>query len=571
MTETDVIVVGSGAAGMMAALRAKASGLDVIIVEKARQYGGTTATSGGIFWIPNHGVGGLQDSPDRAMEYLHYITSGEAPEARLRAFVDHGPRMVRFLDTLGIPVENLRATHDYYVEAPGNLPGRSLAVPEYDVAGLGDELLRMRAPNAMRMLFNRYLLDRPQAYKLSGRTRGWQWTAARMILKYWASLGRRLRSRRDYRATGGDALIGHFRRELIRCDIPLILDCALTRLLFEGGRVGGIVARDKGSPRTIRARKAVILAAGGYEQNQQLRDAHLPIGTDRRWSLAPDGANTGDALLAAQAIGASGAFLGYMWWMPVIRLPSQSYPNIEIAHSMAFEQRHPNSIMVNRQGDRFCNENISYDRFGLEMVRDQLRSDANVPCWMIFDATYRARYSCGGLMPTIVTPDWRVPPDWWDMYLFRGSTIAELASKIGLPTDRVIATIARFNGFAANGVDEDFGRGGNAFDLARADRRVRPNGCLGAIDKAPFYAVRIDLGDIGTKGGLKCNEHAQVLDAHDHPIAGLYAAGNCAASPFANVYPGAGGTIGPALTFGFIAAEHAASYQRSTIREETFI
>lgn len=556
---TDVIIVGSGAAGMMAALRAKTAGLNAVVIEKARQYGGTTATSGGLFWVPNHGLNGLQDSPEQAMLYLRQLTGGEVTEQRLQAYVDNAPRMLNFIIGLGIRCETLRTTIDYYSEVPGSHAGRLVALPEFDGGELGNDFFSMRAPNPMRVLFNRYLIDRPQSYALSGQKPGWQWVAAKLVLKYWLDLGQRRKSRRDRRATGGDALIGRLRQQLIKHDIPLLLDCALKELVYENGRVTGIVAEHQGSRRIMSARHGVILTAGGIEQSQTLRDAHTPVPTDIKWSAAPEGANAGDALRAAQKIGATSAFLGKMWWMPVLRLPSPVYPNIEIAHAMGFEQRYPNSIMVNRLGDRFCNENISYDRFGLEMIRDQQRTGANVPCWMIFDATYRERYSCGGLMPNMAMPDRRVPPGWWDRYLFKADSIAVLGAKIGVPAERLAATVARFNDFAARGKDEDFQRGDNAFDQGRADRRVKPNGCLGALDEAPYYAVRIDLGDIGSKGGLQCNENAQVLDGGGVPISGLYAAGNCAASPFADTYPGPGATIGAALTFGFVASTHLAA------------
>lgn len=546
--EADVVVVGSGAAGLMAALRARALGLEVVVIEKTTQFGGTTATSGGIFWVPNHGVSGFQDDPKEALEYLRALTGGQVSEDRLRAFIDNGPRMVRFIESLGVQLERL-PTSDYYPEVPGSRPGRSLAVPGMDASDLGEAFFKMREPNRMRVLFGRYVLDRPQSYKLAGRTKGWQWTALRLVARYWLDFGQRLKSRRDSRVTGGDALIGLLSRELARQGVPLLLDCPLHQIVVEDGRVTGVMVGE----RAIRPRKGVILAAGGIEQDQALRDAHLPVPTSTEASLSPAGANSGDVLRAAQAIGAAAEFLDALWWMPVVQLPSRAG---EVAtHAMAFDQRNPNSIMVNRLGDRFVNENCSYDRFGIAMIADQQRSGANAPCWMIFDATYRERYSCGGLLPTVVMPDWRVPRDWWDRYLFRAKTIPALAAKIDLRPEKLTATVARFNQFATTGVDEDFHRGESIFDQARADRRVSPNGCLGALDEAPFYAVRIDLGDIGSKGGLKCDGNARVLDTAGQPIAGLYAAGNCAASPFANAYPGAGGTIGPALTFGFIAAE----------------
>lgn len=545
--EADVVVVGSGAAGLMAALRAKSLGLEVLVLEKCAQFGGTTATSGGIFWIPDHGVGGFVDDPETALEYLHRLTAGQVSEDRLRAFVEGGPRMVRFLESLGATLERL-PTSDYYPEVAGSRPGRSLAVPAMTAADLGENFAQMREPNRMRVLFDRYVLDRPQSYRLAGRTRGWQWTALKLVAKYWLDLGQRLKTRRDSRITGGDALIGLLRKQLGAA--PILLNCRLEGLTVEDGRVTGVEAGGQ----TIRARRGVILAAGGIEQDPALRAAHLPAPAPVEASLSPAGGNTGDALRAAQAVGADAQFLDMLWWMPAVRLGG-------VAHAMAFDQRNPNSLMVNRLGQRFVNENISYDRFGLAMIADQQRTGANCPCWMVFDATYRERYSCGGLLPSLVMPDWRVPRGWWDRDLFKAATIEELARKIGLPAEPLEATVARFNRFAATGSDEDFHRGDSAFDQARADRRVKPNGCLGVLDEAPFYAVRIELGDIGSKGGLKCDGRARVLDTGGKPIAGLYAAGNCAASPFANAYPGAGGTIGPALTFGFLAAEAIAAGQ----------
>lgn len=557
--KADIVVVGSGAAGMMAALRAADLGLSTVIIEKAHQYGGTTATSGGIFWTPCHGRDGLADTPELAMEYLRHVTAGQAREERLRAFVENAARMADFLERIGVPVSSLAGSPDYFPEAPGSLAGRSLRVGELDGSELGDEYLRMRAPNPLALLFDRYAMDARQAYAMSKRTPGWQWVAFRLVAKYWLDIPMRLKSRRDRRATRGDALIGHMRRELSRRGVPLLLNCGLRELVVEGGRVAGVVAEHNGSPRTIRASKGVVLAAGGFEHSQQRRDAHLPLRTETKWTTTPAGGNTGEALDVGEAVGAASEFLDCMWWQPVIRLPSRRHENIDIVYGLALDQRHPHSIIVNRNGERFASEGLSYDRFGLEMVADQQRTGANVPCFIVFDAQFRRKYPLGGLMPNFVTPDWRVPSSWWDNYLFRSESLRGLAGKIGIPADRLEATVSRFNGFAASGVDEDFGRGGTAYDRGWADPRVKPNGCLGPVGKPPFYAVRVDLGDLGAKGGLKCNAHAQVLDGEDKPIPGLYAAGNSAGSPFANAYPGAGGTIGPALTFGFVAAEHVAS------------
>jgi 3-oxosteroid 1-dehydrogenase len=197
------------------------------------------------------------------------------------------------------------------------------------------------------------------------------------------------------------------------------------------------------------------------------------------------------------------------------------------------------------------------------MVSDQLQTGANTPCWLVFDATFRTKFTAGGVMPTMLMPDKKIPPDWWDHYLFKAGTIEGLASKIHVPVDALKRTVANMNGYAKSGVDPEFGRGSNIYDQMFGDANVKPNPCLGPIDNAPYYAVAINLGDLGTKGGLKADAQARVLDSNGWPIANLYAAGNNAGSPFGNCYPGAGGTIGPAMTFGFVAANEIAARARS--------
>ena len=239
-----------------------------------------------------------------------------------------------------------------------------------------------------------------------------------------------------------------------------------------------------------------------------------------------------------------------------MQLPSGTSKDLTVTHQMFFDHRHPHSVVVNRLGKRFVNESCTYDDFGKAMIADQQETGTNLPCWIVFDATYRHRYTCGGIMPGMVVPDRKVPKHWWDTYLYRAPSIAELAEKIRVPALSLESTVARMNGFAASGTDEEFGRGNGQYDRFFGDQRTSPNPCLGAIDNPPYYAVRIDLGDLGTKGGLKVDANSQVLDTGDKPIGGLYAAGNCAASPFANCYPGSGGTIGPAMTFALVAADH---------------
>jgi 3-oxosteroid 1-dehydrogenase len=306
----------------------------------------------------------------------------------------------------------------------------------------------------------------------------------------------------------------------------------------------------------------VVLACGGFEWNQELRDRYFPIPTLTRHTSTPEDANRGEGLLAGLAVGAATEHTGSGWWIPTMKMPQPRASNYEEIHQAAFDVGRPHSVCVNRLGRRFVDEATGYDRFGAAMVADHVSTGANTPCWHVFDAAYREKFTCGGFMPTAIMPDWRIPRDWWDHYIFKADSLAALAAKIGAPAAALEATVARMNDYARTGVDPEFGRGGNAYDLAFGDPSVTPNPCLGAIARAPFYAVPINLGDLGTKGGLKADARARVLDCADRPIPGLYAAGNASGSPFGDCYPGAGGTIGPAMVFGFVAANDLAERTR---------
>ena len=553
----DVVVAGSGGAGLLAALRATDLGLRAIVVEKSHRYGGTTAASGGGLWIPNHGLAGHIDDEAKALAYLGAVTQGADPK-RLRAYVENGRRMVSYLSDVGIRFDVIPDLPDYFSNAPGAVAGRALFPVETDGRSLGDEYLAMRElPYAFKM-FNRYSLDLGQSFALSGRRFGWQWVAAKILLRYWLDIRWRMKTRRDRRATMGAALIAGLRRELNRRGVAVLLNTGLERLDVAGGKVVG-VGLSCNRPLSYLRANAVVLAAGGFEQSQAMRDRCMLVPTDAKWSLTPPGANVGDAIRAGEAIGAATEFMECAWWAPSMQLPARNVPNVDITHPMFFDHRHPHSVCVNRQGSRFVNESCSYDRFGIAMIDDHRRTGANVPCWMVFDAAYREKYACGGIMPSSIMPDRRIPPDWWDNYVYRADSIEALAEKLGLEGGRLARVISEMNGYAATGVDLEFGRGREVYDRYFGDARVSPNPCLGPIEQPPYYAIRIDLGDLGTKGGLKADEQARVLDRRGDPIPGLYAAGNSSASVFGNCYPGSGGTLGPALTFAFIAANTIAA------------
>jgi 3-oxosteroid 1-dehydrogenase len=558
----DVVICGSGAAGMLAAVRLHDLGLRPVVLEKSSRYGGTSATSGGGIWIPNNGLSVEGDSREQALTYLKAVSTEGSREDKLEAYVDSGPEMVRYLGEIGVPMMSVPGFPDYIAGAPGATSGRSLFPIELDGKALGDEFFRLRESPEGYRLFGRYALNLEQSFSLAARRFGWQWTAIKLLAKYWFDLPWRRKTRQDRRLTMGRALTGGLRKAMLDRDIPLILDCALSGLIVEKGTVIAVDAVTRGRTQRFSAPGGVILAAGGHEQNQALRDRFLPVATDRNWSLTPAAMNVGDALLCGQDAGADTEFLDANWWAPSMRLPSRHVPNLDVAEAMYFDHRHPFSLVVNRLGKRFVNESCSYDEFGQAMIADQAATGANIPCWMVFDTKFRRNYSCGPILPASFMPDRSIPREWWDSYIFKAASLGELAEKMRVPIDTLVDTVGRMNGFAQTGKDEDFGRGENRFDRYFGKPDVAPNPCFGPIDEPPYYAVQVDLGDLGTKGGLKTDRHARVMAREGGTIGNLYAVGNSSGSPFGNCYPGAGGTIGPAMTFAYIAAGHIADGER---------
>ena len=560
----DVVVVGSGAAGAMAALRCADLGLKVLIVEKAHKFGGTSATSGGVMWIPNHQLDGGADKPGAdsrasALEYLDATIGKPVNRERLEAFVDEAPKMLDFLKSSGVQVM-AAAWPDYFPDRPGARADRSVIVPTFDGRKLGDDRYALMREQYNRFkLFGRYAMDLTETFALMMQQKGWRGVAVKMIVRYWKDRSTRKVSHRDRRFTQGAALMGATYEQVFGRGVELRLETGLERLLVdEGGRVTGVEVSNFGRKYTIVARHGVVLAAGGFEWNQELRDRFYPIPGLTRHSSTPEDGNRGEALIAAEQLGASTEHTEQGWWIPTMTLPMAKASNFHEIHQAAFDVGRPWSVVVNRNGVRFVDEACGYDQFGQAMVRDQIETGANCPCWLIFDSRFRRKFSAGGLMPTVHTPEHKVPADWWDHYVFRADTIEELCRKTHLPVEQVRQTVANMNEYAKTGVDPEFGRGMNPYDQMFGDPTSTPNPNLGPIDKPPFYAVPINNGDLGTKGGLRCDARARVLDMQGNPIPGLYAAGNNSGTPFGDTYPGAGATIGPAMTFGYVAANDIA-------------
>ena len=553
----DVVVVGSGAGGMLAAICAHDFGNSVVVIEKGDVYGGTTAISGGAVWVPcNHHIAELggTDSYDDALAYLKAATRGMVSEARLRAYLDSAPQMVRYLETrTRMRYRGMPHYPDYYPDLAGAKDGyRTMDPVPFDAALLGDEFDRLRPPSPGTLIAGRVAMTAGEAHTMLARERGWKTLIARQFARYWLDLRWRRRTRRDRRLTLGNALIGALRASMMDRKIPLWLNTPLESIIADARRVTGVIASQNGAPIRIAANRGVILAAGGFEHNQAMRETYLPHPTDAAWTTTP-ATNTGDAIRAGAQVGAQLALMDMAWWAPTVMVPGR-----EGRRALFVERALPGCAIVNRLGRRFIDEAAPYSDIVTAMYADQAASGANLPAWFIFDATFRRNYPCGPLLPGMVQSDASLPKDWADKVYFKADTLDALANRIGVDAVGLVDTIRKMNSYAASGVDQEFGKGANPFDRYYGDLNVKPNPCLAPIIKAPFYALRIDAGDIGTKGGLLTDEFARVLREDGQPIAGLYATGNTAASVMGPSYPGAGSTIGPAMTFGFIAAHHLA-------------
>ncbi|SFQ08870.1 3-oxosteroid 1-dehydrogenase [Amycolatopsis arida] len=553
--EVDVVVVGSGAAGMTAALTAALRGLDVVVIEKAARFGGSTARSGGGVWIPGNEVlraAGVEDTPEAAKTYLASIVGDVVPAELRDTYIDRGPEVVRLVHRhTPLRLRWVPGYADYHPEAPGGRPGgRSVEPRPLDGRVLGAELANLEPPYGAL----------PPGVPMTQADFRWLSLLARHPrgLTRMAGLGLRAAAGR---VTGrrllslGQALAAGLRAGLLRAGVPVELNTPLVELHRDGehenGRVTGVVVERDGRRTLLRARRGVVLAAGGFEWNARMRGTYQrpPIGTE--WTVGAK-ANTGDAILAGMDLGAAVDLMDDAWWGPSIPLPRG--PWFALA-----ERSRPGCLIVNARGRRFVNESAPYVEAVHAMYGPGEGPAENLPAWLVFDQRYRNRYMFTGLGPR--QP---LPSRWFDAGIAaRAGTLAELAKRIGVPAEALVATVERFNGFARAGVDEDFGRGRSVYDHYYGDPRNRPNPSLGPLEVAPFHAVRIVPGDLGTKGGLRIDPHARVLREDGSVIEGLYAAGNTSAAVMGRTYAGPGATIGPAMVFGYLAAEHLAIKNRT--------
>ncbi|NYJ01179.1 3-oxosteroid 1-dehydrogenase [Nocardioides thalensis] len=547
-TEVDVVVVGAGGAGMSAALAAGRRGLDTILVEKSGYFGGSTARSGGGVWIPgNYALKEAgQDDPgdiDRAKTYLDAIVGDVVPKVRRDAYLERGPEVMDFVrDNTPVRFRWVPEYADYLPEQPGGRPrGRSVEPVPMDARFLGDELDRLHPPYTKAPA--NLIVTQADYRKLNLGLRTIHGPVTMLVVMVRRLLA--IATGKKMYAMGNAIAIG-LRKGLADAGVPVHYETELRDLLVEDARVVGVVVEQGGTRREVRARRGVILGSGGFEHNQELREKFLPQPTTTEWSTGAV-SNTGGGLLAGTAVGAATDLLDDAWWGPTIPLPGRAWFCLA-------ERNLPGSIIVNQAGRRFMNEALPYVEATHEIYKGEATGVPHVPSYMVFDQTYRNRYLFAG-----VAGRQPFPGRWYkEGVVTRADSLAELAEKVGLPADALTETVTRFNGFARSGVDEDFHRGESAYDKYYSDPKVKPNCSLAPIEKGPFYAVKIVPGDLGTKGGLVTDEQARVLREDGSVIAGLYAAGNVSAAVMGNTYPGPGGTIGPALVFGYLAAEHIA-------------
>lgn len=545
MNETfDVVIVGSGT-GMLAAIAAADAGMRTLLVEKTPYLGGSTAISGGGVWIPNNPVLSAQKVPDsveRAHEYLDNLVGDSAPRARWKAFLRHGPAAVGFMcHYVPNSFAPMWGYPDYFTEVPGGSPrGRSIESQPFDARRLGQDraLLRdttLRAPVPMPVTS----IDYKWMNLLTRSPRGSLRIAKRAVQGIGGmALGR------EYLA-GGQALAAGLIYGARQAGVTWWLNCPVVDFITADSRIVGVVVERNGRLTKVAAERGVIVAAGGFEHDAQLRASYQSVVLDGSWSMGSEG-NTGDLHKLATAQGAALSFMDQAWWFPVIATPKG--PGVLLS-----DRSLPGSFIVDSAGKRFMNESIDYMRAGQIMLGHTDGAAPRVPSWMIFDQAYRNKYMFSAVIP----PRIDLPKSWYEAKTaFKAASLEQLGRLINAPC--LARTASRFNLMAAQGHDDDFERGLSLYDHFYGDPSVTPNPNLAPVATAPFYAVKVVPGDLGTCGGIAADEYGRALRTDGSVLPGLYAIGNAAANVFGSYYPGPGCTIGQGLVYGYIAARHAA-------------
>ena len=551
----DFVIVGSGGGGMVAGLAAADAGASALVLEKQDKVGGSTCMSGGIAWVPNNPVmrrDGVTDSYEDAMAHFEAVVGDVGPASsseRRHAFLTEGPAMVTFLEREGVRFVHCPGYSDYYSNSKGGHDiGRGIEPVPYDGKVLGDWLDKLQ-PGLAQSLGLAVMTNEARSLSHYNRSVAAFTTSARVAARTAIA-----RARGQVLLTNGASLIAQLLRIALDHGIPVWTEAPVDELVVEDGRVVGVQTVRAGEPVRVEARQGVLVSAGGFAHNPQMRGEYggeQP--NNARWSIANPG-DTGEVIATAMRLGAKTDLMDEAWWLPSPRTGRFGQSTLDQA------RQRPRTIYVDANGRRFVNESNSYMEVGKAMYERDKTSRA-VPCWLIFDDRYRKRYahlrSSPGRFPRDLMKSGRLKQAW---------TLQDLAAMCHIDADGLTETIEHFNQHAAEGKDPDYGRGESAYNRALGDPNHKVHPCLGPIDEPPYYACEVLPGDIGTCGGLLTDEHARVLDQSDQPIPGLYATGNSTATVMGRHYLGPGASIANSMVFGYVAARHAAAVTPASAR-----
>ena len=556
--QCDVLVVGSGAGGLAAAVAAAARGLKVIVAEKASHVGGTTALSGGFMWVPNNPVSrrdGIEDTAEAARAYLRHEAGNHFNAECVDAFLETGPEAIDFFETrTKVQFEAASAFSDYHPTVPGGRSGgRSIKARDFHGQELGAELKRLRPPLPELTFVGLMIGSGPELKHFFNVTRSLR-SAAYVAGRLTAHARDLALNGRGMLLTNGNALAGRLFLSALEAGVDVWTDAPVVDLARTNGAVTGAVVERAGTRLAVAARCGVVLAAGGFPQDMERRRRMFPHdrANDGHFSPAPAG-NTGDGLKLGESAGArvEEGYPNAAAWVPVSRVPRRGGDWGVFPHFI--DRAKPGLIAVLPDGRRFVNEANSYHDF-CQALFAASEKDKPARAFLVVDRPFLKRYGLGFVKPFPVPFGGQIRSG----YLKTGRTLAELAAAAGIDARGLEATVAAWNRDMATGEDHAFGKGSTAYNRFNGDIEVKPNPCLAPIAEAPFYAVEVVVGDLGTFAGLRTDGDARVLDRDGRPIPGLYASGNDMASIMGGNYPGGGITLGPALTFGYIAARHLA-------------
>ncbi|MCK1407244.1 FAD-dependent oxidoreductase [Bradyrhizobium sp. 76] len=556
--ECDVLVAGSGASGMSAAITARYRGLDVLIVEKEPRFGGTTARSGGWLWIPGTSLArayGISETPEQARTYLRHEAGNNYDAARVDAFLSAGPEAVDFFTSkTALRFDMPLVFPDYHAEAPGGTQGgRSMVARPFDGRELGDQIKTLGSPLPELTVFGMMLGSGKDIVHFMRATKSLN-SAVYVAKRLSRHLMDVLRYGRGMTLTNGNALAGRLAKSAQDLKIPMWLSAPVRELTVENGTVTGAVVAREGRDVRIRARQGVVLACGGFPHDIERRKKmfpHAPTGNEH-FSPGPTG-NTGDGLRLAESAGGhvEDRLPNAAAWVPVSVTKRKDGSNGVMPHFI--DRAKPGVIAVMRDGKRFANEGNSYHDFVQAMVK-AAKPGEEIAAYLVCDHPTLRKYGLGCVPPFPMPLGHHLKTG----YLMRGETLESLAAKAGIDSMAFVETVKQFNATAPQGHDAAFGKGSKAYNRYQGDALHGPNPCVAPIENGPFYAIKMVVGDLGTYAGIVTDENGRALDAEGRVIPGLYAAGNDMASIMGGNYPGAGITLGPALTFGYIAGRHLA-------------